>query len=122
MNSRNWSFIPVKLSVPGPWKQVVNITKDLTEVDMDLATFFRGCPGQDKKIIFWKKVWLGDEPLCSRFPNLFVLERQKCYHSGTYSDCEQGSDLNAAVFSFNFGAKSQINASVRVDGKRQSCR
>ncbi|KAJ0519872.1 hypothetical protein HanIR_Chr10g0453181 [Helianthus annuus] len=71
MNSRNWSFIPVKLSVPGPWKQGVNITKDLTEVDMDLANFFRGCLGRDKNIIFWKEVWLGDEPLCSRFPNLF---------------------------------------------------
>ncbi|KAJ0445231.1 putative RNA-directed DNA polymerase [Helianthus annuus] len=76
-NSRTWSFVPIKLSISGPWKQLARVYLDLNEVGVDLVHMFRGKPGFDSQIYFWKESWLFDVPLYRRFPNLFELETNK---------------------------------------------
>ncbi|KAJ0597676.1 putative RNA-directed DNA polymerase [Helianthus annuus] len=78
-NSRTWSFIPVKLSLPGPWKQIYNLSVDFGDVGVNLEALFRVHPGQDKDVFFWKERWLFDEPLCDRFTSLYQLESKKMY-------------------------------------------
>ncbi|XP_076889715.1 uncharacterized protein LOC143540582 [Bidens hawaiensis] len=34
---RSWSFIPAKVSIPGPWKYIVNINKELLKYGLDLS-------------------------------------------------------------------------------------
>ncbi|KAJ0878916.1 putative reverse transcriptase zinc-binding domain-containing protein [Helianthus annuus] len=76
-NTRSWNFIPVKLSMPGPWKQVAQVASDLEEMGLDLISMFRGLPGCQSQISFWKEIWLFEEPLFRKFPNLFEIETQK---------------------------------------------
>ncbi|KAJ0836605.1 putative RNA-directed DNA polymerase [Helianthus annuus] len=78
-NSRTWNFIPVKLSVPGPWKQVVKVSSDLEALGINISSLFRGTPGCDSVIYFWREPWLLEDPLCSRYLNLFLLERKKMF-------------------------------------------
>ncbi|KAJ0899075.1 putative reverse transcriptase zinc-binding domain-containing protein [Helianthus annuus] len=76
-NQRSWSFIPTKLSIGGPWKQVHNLAKDFETMGINLESLLRGQPGTEKEMRFWKEKWLGDEPLCERYPGLFQLESNK---------------------------------------------
>ncbi|KAJ0472993.1 hypothetical protein HanLR1_Chr15g0574651 [Helianthus annuus] len=76
-HSRSWSFIPAKLSLPGPWKQIRNISRDFESLGIDLAALFQVCPSRQKDVSFWKERWLFEEPLCDKFPQLFCLESNK---------------------------------------------
>ncbi|KAM0003966.1 putative reverse transcriptase zinc-binding domain-containing protein [Helianthus debilis subsp. tardiflorus] len=76
-NSRNWQFIPVKITLAGPWKHITSISKDFRNIGIDLVKCFKGAPGQGRDILFWKEWWLGDGPLCILFPNLFCIEGSK---------------------------------------------
>ncbi|XP_022013939.1 uncharacterized protein LOC110913415 [Helianthus annuus] len=76
-SARTWSFIPAKLSVASPWKQIYNIKGDFSVVGLCLEAMFRGHPGSNSEIYFWKERWLMDVPLCDRFPTLFQLESHK---------------------------------------------
>ncbi|KAM0007813.1 putative RNA-directed DNA polymerase [Helianthus debilis subsp. tardiflorus] len=76
-NSRSWSFIPAKMSLAGPWKQIHKLSIDFGELGINLESLFRASPGHEKEILFWKEKWLFDEPLCEKFSNLFQLERNK---------------------------------------------
>ncbi|KAF5760166.1 putative RNA-directed DNA polymerase [Helianthus annuus] len=76
-NSRTWSFIPAKMSMAGPWKQIHNLKIDFNAMGFCLESLFRGSPGSDREMFFWKERWLFEEPLCEKFPALFQLERYK---------------------------------------------
>ncbi|MFS7949948.1 putative reverse transcriptase zinc-binding domain-containing protein [Helianthus anomalus] len=76
-NERTWNLVPRKLSVAGPWKQVAKVSEELERYGINLITCFRAIPGNGRSVVFWKERWLGIEPLQSRFPNLFTLERVK---------------------------------------------
>ncbi|XP_035838173.1 uncharacterized protein LOC118485810 [Helianthus annuus] len=76
-NSRSWSFIPVKLSLTSPWKQICKISDDFETLGLSLESMFRGVPGSESIISFWKERWLFEVPLCEKFPALFLLERHK---------------------------------------------
>ncbi|KAJ0883842.1 putative RNA-directed DNA polymerase [Helianthus annuus] len=124
-NSRSWNFIPVKLSVPGLWKQIVKISSDLENLGINLPSLFRGVPGCNCMMSFWKESWLIEEPLDSKFPNLFQLERQKnvgildrvrvvgggislefnwSRQPSSQLELAELNDLTAAVTAFTFGA------------------
>ncbi|KAJ0475516.1 putative RNA-directed DNA polymerase [Helianthus annuus] len=76
-NSRTWSFIPVKLSITSPWKQICKISDDFETLGLSLESMFRGAPGSESIIAFWKDRWLFEVPLCEKFPALFLLESHK---------------------------------------------
>uniref|UniRef100_A0A251TXQ6 Putative RNA-directed DNA polymerase, eukaryota, Reverse transcriptase zinc-binding domain protein n=1 Tax=Helianthus annuus TaxID=4232 RepID=A0A251TXQ6_HELAN len=76
--ARSWNFIPVSLSISGPWKQVVKIQDELSKEGINLRSLFKGMVGHGRDIQFWTACWFGEEPLANRFPNLFCLE--SCKH------------------------------------------
>ncbi|KAM0029767.1 putative RNA-directed DNA polymerase [Helianthus debilis subsp. tardiflorus] len=76
-NTRAWSFIPVKSSLTSPWKQIYSIKDDFNAAGLCLESLFRGRPGNESEISFWKERWLFEIPLCDKFQNLFQLERHK---------------------------------------------
>ncbi|XP_022020022.1 uncharacterized protein LOC110920094 [Helianthus annuus] len=75
--SRSWNYIPVKLSLAGPWKQLGKIGEDLMKADIDVQKLIKVRPGVGSKVCFWTDWWTVDEPLCRKFPELFGLERKK---------------------------------------------
>ncbi|KAJ0445610.1 putative reverse transcriptase zinc-binding domain-containing protein [Helianthus annuus] len=126
-NARDWNFIPLKSSITSPWKQIFSIKEDFNTAGVCLESLFRGRPGCDSDIYFWKERWLFEIPLCEKFPTLFQLERQKnalvkdrmtsgssgpvpvfswsCSPSSTEELLELGS-LSDALTSFQFGHNS----------------
>ncbi|XP_035834229.1 uncharacterized protein LOC118482710 [Helianthus annuus] len=76
-NSRSWSFIPAKLSLAGPWKQIKKLSDDFEAMGINLELMFKGYPGSEKQMLFWKERWLFDVPLCEKYPLIFQLETNK---------------------------------------------
>ncbi|MFS7961754.1 hypothetical protein Hanom_Chr08g00718821 [Helianthus anomalus] len=76
-NSRTWSFIPGKLSLPGIWKQVAKLNHDLSILNINLPGLFRGLPGNGSDISFWHDRWVLDVPLEQKFPALYALESSR---------------------------------------------
>ncbi|XP_076906324.1 uncharacterized protein LOC143562392 [Bidens hawaiensis] len=40
-SDRSWSVIPAKVSIPGPWKHIVNINRELSALGFDLSKLIR---------------------------------------------------------------------------------
>ncbi|KAJ0876108.1 putative RNA-directed DNA polymerase [Helianthus annuus] len=76
-NSRAWNIIPIKLSCAGPWKHIYNIAPILSNKGIDIGRSLSGVVHGGGEIAFWIDVWIGSEPLCSRFPLLYQLEKHK---------------------------------------------
>ncbi|KAJ0895798.1 putative RNA-directed DNA polymerase [Helianthus annuus] len=76
-HNRSWSPVPIKMSMPGPWKQIVGVAKDLVDLGVDLSTAFRAAVGNGLGTAFWMECWITDIPLCVMCPALFQLESNK---------------------------------------------
>ncbi|KAM0036425.1 putative reverse transcriptase zinc-binding domain-containing protein [Helianthus debilis subsp. tardiflorus] len=76
-HNRSWSPVPVKISMPGPWKQIVGIAKELMSLGVDLSTAFRAAVGNGLGTAFWMDCWITDVPLCVTCPSLFQIESNK---------------------------------------------
>ncbi|KAJ0520325.1 putative RNA-directed DNA polymerase [Helianthus annuus] len=76
-SSRSWLFIPMRLSNPGPWKQITGIENDLNNQNVCLIKAIKGSLGNGSSILFWHDVWAGSDALCSTFPNLYAIEQCK---------------------------------------------
>lgn len=76
-SSNHWNVIPVKLSIPGPWKQITKINQHCIDLGIDLSKEIRCFPGHCALAMFWVDYWIGDGPLSIKFPLLFALERNK---------------------------------------------
>ncbi|KAJ0469888.1 putative reverse transcriptase zinc-binding domain-containing protein [Helianthus annuus] len=76
-SSRSWSYIPAKISIAGPWKQIFNIYSHLANLGVDLIKAIKGEVHARAEVSFWLDVWASAEPLAVLFPNLFQLEQQK---------------------------------------------
>ncbi|MFS8018660.1 putative RNA-directed DNA polymerase [Helianthus anomalus] len=76
-NSRSWAPIPAKVSLAGPWKQIVGIQTHLSRIGINLPDLVRCNVGCGSISAFWLDVWIGDQPLLSEFPLLFALEKEK---------------------------------------------
>ncbi|XP_076891407.1 uncharacterized protein LOC143571311 [Bidens hawaiensis] len=63
--------------LPGPWKHIVNISKGLKELGLDLENGFRREVKEGNNTLFWIDHWCGDSSFHVRFPLLFQLETQK---------------------------------------------
>ncbi|KAJ0918826.1 putative RNA-directed DNA polymerase [Helianthus annuus] len=75
--SRSWNFIPAKISIPGPWKQIWQISGELERAELNLTKQIRGVLGNGADILFWVDTWVGESPLAYSFPALFNLEMDK---------------------------------------------
>ncbi|KAL9995937.1 putative RNA-directed DNA polymerase [Helianthus debilis subsp. tardiflorus] len=79
-NNRSWAPIPAKISLAGPWKQIVGIRGSLIQFGIDLPCSIRCKVGCGLKVSFWLDLWIGYQPLYMSFPLLFALEKDKnCY-------------------------------------------
>ncbi|XP_022032887.1 uncharacterized protein LOC110933996 [Helianthus annuus] len=76
-NARSWSFIPAKPTIPGPWKQVVRVEKDIADFCVNLSSFFMATVGNGEEVSFWKEFWHFEGILSTEYPALFALERVK---------------------------------------------
>ncbi|KAF5789658.1 putative RNA-directed DNA polymerase [Helianthus annuus] len=76
-HQRSWSPVPVKMSMPGSWKQIVGISKDLKALGIELGYCFRAAVGNGLGTYFWLDCWASDVPLSVTFPALFQLESNK---------------------------------------------
>ncbi|KAI3815120.1 hypothetical protein L1987_14776 [Smallanthus sonchifolius] len=76
-NSRAWSYIPIKISRSGTWKQIYGISSRLSARGIDISKLIRGIVGEGSSIYFWRDVWLGSSPLAELYPSLFALEKRK---------------------------------------------
>ncbi|KAJ0801567.1 hypothetical protein HanPI659440_Chr03g0118681 [Helianthus annuus] len=75
-NTRSWNSISLKLSIPGPWKQINNISGDLACKGVDVSKIIKGLVGFDKSIFFWIDIWNGAKTLAEKY-SLFGLESNK---------------------------------------------
>ncbi|MFS7897453.1 putative reverse transcriptase zinc-binding domain-containing protein [Helianthus anomalus] len=76
-NARSWSPIPAKISVPGPWKQIVGMHAQLNQVGVNLNELIWCKVGSESQAAFWLDFWIGNQPLYCAFPLLFALESNK---------------------------------------------
>ncbi|KAJ0519996.1 putative RNA-directed DNA polymerase [Helianthus annuus] len=76
-SSRAWNFIPSKVSITGPWKQIVNSSEVLERKGLKLSKCIVGSVGSGEDIAFWIDIWIGPDPLSERFPHLFIIEKDK---------------------------------------------
>ncbi|KAJ0860577.1 putative reverse transcriptase zinc-binding domain-containing protein [Helianthus annuus] len=76
-NNRSWSPIPAKISLAGPWKQIVSICDHLNKVGIKLSESIWCKVGAGSKVSFWLDLWIGNQPLYVAFPLLFALEKIK---------------------------------------------
>ncbi|KAJ0568314.1 putative RNA-directed DNA polymerase [Helianthus annuus] len=76
-SERSWSPIPARISVPGPWKQIVSVQTPLNSVGISLPDLIWCEVGSESKALFWLDYWIGTQPLYIMFPLLFALEVDK---------------------------------------------
>uniref|UniRef100_A0A251U4I0 Putative RNA-directed DNA polymerase, eukaryota, Reverse transcriptase zinc-binding domain protein n=1 Tax=Helianthus annuus TaxID=4232 RepID=A0A251U4I0_HELAN len=75
--SRTWNYIPARLSLAGPWKQIFKISNALSERGVIISKTIKEHVGNGLDVAFWVDVWLGTIPLFILFPNLFSVEMDK---------------------------------------------
>ncbi|XP_076907600.1 uncharacterized protein LOC143564109 [Bidens hawaiensis] len=74
-SDRSWTVIPAKVSIPGPWKHIVNINRELSALSFDLSKLIRKEVKNGEN--FWFDCWRGNKPFVERFPLLVDLEIRK---------------------------------------------
>nr|GEV84283.1 RNA-directed DNA polymerase, eukaryota, reverse transcriptase zinc-binding domain protein [Tanacetum cinerariifolium] len=75
----------------GVWARIVDSIFHLHSSGIVPLSSIRFNLGDGSLIRFWKDIWLGDVPLCSRFNRLFHLDRNKdCLVKDRYAngDCD----------------------------------
>ncbi|KAJ0764362.1 putative RNA-directed DNA polymerase [Helianthus annuus] len=76
-NNRSWAAIPAKISIAGPWKQIVGIQDPLNRIGVNLQRSIRCKVGSGSAVAFWMDYWVGHQPLYLAYPLLFALEVAK---------------------------------------------
>ncbi|XP_021985389.1 uncharacterized protein LOC110881437 [Helianthus annuus] len=76
-SSRTWGIAPVNSAYTSVWKNCVLFWNRFKVDGVGLNYVIRGKVGNGTHIRFWLDTWLGDEPFKDKFPNLFVVEKQK---------------------------------------------
>ncbi|XP_035840290.1 uncharacterized protein LOC110913949 [Helianthus annuus] len=76
-NNISWAPIPAKMSIPGPWKQIIGINTHLNQIGVNLIDAIWCRVGCCSKAAFWLDIWISEQPLYVKFPVLFALEIDK---------------------------------------------
>ncbi|KAJ0533882.1 putative RNA-directed DNA polymerase [Helianthus annuus] len=90
-SSTSKSFISVKKTIPGVWKDIHSVKDSLQKFDIKVEDCIRVKMGDGKSILFWMDRWLIGEPLKDRFPELFNIAANK---RGTVDDFYHAQDGN----------------------------
>ncbi|XP_035837150.1 uncharacterized protein LOC118485040 [Helianthus annuus] len=120
-NPRAWSDIPVKISVPGPWKSIISIRQAFLLADIDLNRAVKASVSNGNRISFWLDCWLEPDPLYIRFPELFKLEKEKeCVVADRVGDGSFGSSFqlnwNWSCSQFNTVESDQLQQLISLLG------
>ncbi|KAF5785622.1 putative RNA-directed DNA polymerase [Helianthus annuus] len=75
--SRCRSYIPLKSSIGGVWKSVVNMGRISQNHSVNVQERLTPVIGKGDKTLFWLDNWVGGSPLRVRYPNLYALESNK---------------------------------------------
>ncbi|XP_076953244.1 uncharacterized protein LOC143627270 [Bidens hawaiensis] len=75
--ARSWNFIPVRMAIAGPWRNIGNVSVSFDLLGINLWSNMKWVIGSGSDSMFWIDNWIGDSPLKERFPLLFKLERMK---------------------------------------------
>ncbi|XP_022027924.1 uncharacterized protein LOC110929112 isoform X1 [Helianthus annuus] len=109
-NSRSWSAIPAKVSIAGPWKQIVSIHDALLKVGIDLKKAISISVANGSCTSFWLDSWVGGFPLYTVFPRLFCLE---CSKLCSVAD-RLGGGSNGQQFNWNW-ARPNLSSDEQQD-------
>lgn len=73
---RNLNVITVPTNASRWWKEIHKVCENV-----ESGIWFDNClewvVGEGQKVKFWKDKWIGEEPLCSRFPRLYMVSECK---------------------------------------------
>ncbi|XP_021974847.1 uncharacterized protein LOC110869954 [Helianthus annuus] len=83
---RSFTTIPIKNSISGVWKNIVQLGKGSSLKLSDVQNRLEVKMGCGDKIFFWLDKWVGDYSLKDRFPDLFAVQTDKfCLVQQRYS-------------------------------------
>ncbi|KAJ0870075.1 putative RNA-directed DNA polymerase [Helianthus annuus] len=71
------SSIPLKSSIGGIWKSIINMGRVSSNPVIDAKRRMIPKMGRGDKTLFWLDTWVGDRPLREVFPALYALESEK---------------------------------------------
>ncbi|KAJ0587940.1 putative reverse transcriptase zinc-binding domain-containing protein [Helianthus annuus] len=75
--ARCHSYIPMKSSIDGVWKSIVNSGSVSQNLVVNVKERMIVKVGLGNKTLFWLDNWVGNRPLRDIFPSLFTLESDK---------------------------------------------
>ncbi|KAJ0511208.1 putative RNA-directed DNA polymerase [Helianthus annuus] len=85
------NFIPLKSSIGGVWKSIVNMGRLTHNQPFKVQDRLTPKVGNGDKILFWQDKWVGDRTLRERFPNIYAMESEKgCKVSDRYKVGQHG--------------------------------
>ncbi|PWA67186.1 reverse transcriptase domain, Reverse transcriptase zinc-binding domain protein [Artemisia annua] len=70
-------MLPCSHSSSGCWKSIVKLGQKKSSDGRQLNSIFIGIVGDGSSVNFWTDIWLADDPLRIKYPNLFALEKDK---------------------------------------------
>ncbi|MFS7909622.1 putative RNA-directed DNA polymerase [Helianthus anomalus] len=76
-SKKKWGSIPFNSRFTGTWKNLVKHEFNKKVEGRRMNELMRGKLGNGKSIRFWVDIWLGEEALKDKYPNLFKLELDK---------------------------------------------
>ncbi|KAJ0876617.1 putative kelch-type beta propeller, reverse transcriptase zinc-binding domain-containing protein [Helianthus annuus] len=71
------SYIPLKNSIGGVWKSIINTGRVSGNQSINVQQRLTPIIGKGDKTLFWMDIWAGSETLRHRFPSLYALESDK---------------------------------------------
>ncbi|XP_021985349.1 uncharacterized protein LOC110881378 [Helianthus annuus] len=77
-SGRGWTYIPVKLTLGGMWKQIASVPDILENISSGPNLFVNGNVKSGHSVFFWSDWWVSDNTLQRKFPLLFALEKKRC--------------------------------------------
>ncbi|KAJ0477029.1 putative RNA-directed DNA polymerase [Helianthus annuus] len=94
---RAWSEFPGKVSIAGPWKNILSIWQPLSLVGVDMKQDISATVRNGKSISFWLDRWADPSPLYLKFPDIFKIESDKnCSVADRLGSGQAGPALNWA--------------------------
>ncbi|KAJ0555729.1 putative reverse transcriptase zinc-binding domain-containing protein [Helianthus annuus] len=109
----NWEFIPARKSLGGVWCNIAGVLSKTVVGGRPLRNFFKSKIGNGNNTSFWLDLWLCNEPLKNKYPELFKLEKVK--RCKVADRLKHGTVERMAGQHFEWEWSRPISAGVEVD-------
>ncbi|KAK9056025.1 hypothetical protein SSX86_027112 [Deinandra increscens subsp. villosa] len=76
-SNRFHDILPLRKSIPGYWKPITSVFKELADEGIQFWDDAKATPGVSTSIKFWHDTWLTHTNLKSMFPDLYLFEKCK---------------------------------------------